>query len=890
MTTSADLAALTDQLYNRYVPLSDVTSSLKVLGIGSVNDLLARIKKETGKSFEAVSKEIRDANGTDLIDTALTLEPVYKPKLNPMNMYVMDQVMFDSLMFNENAWKNALKHMSAADADALVIFNALTRVDRPEFKSDDFSNYEPDLDDDESAEYDPIWHEVEREFLEVEKRFKEAREALPDAEIVYVWSMDDGFTANRFHHYFSVKYRNELKENIKGLKDTVKILERERTDLEKNRESKKRKRESLRERATELKQHSSSLTGDELEEYTRLMVEVKDSSKLIIKYTHDIECIDRKLEGREKSEKYRGTHGLKRKLEDALEDDKTYMVRKENPVHQHLQVKAFRLIADKYSEICRKYKIRFIGAGLNQPDSTLEDSVDSNVVKINGNKIKLVHNARAKDMPVRNRHKELEHALQAKVDRYVEEGIYLIVEGNHGLGSFEKYRTAITQEEITNVNDGKFFPAEGTYGNNVYVAVAPQFMNQEVLKAIIDGRYGDRFTGRKTTGNRSHYVVEQYNNGAVSGLQRIVVDREGKAGHSIISFDRLKESSDIVKDTIPNRFYVISIQGDIHIGLFQAIELIYGAQARRHRKLDNAGEFNGIPLQFAGLIEVGDTIEGGTAGWNGAGAEHRRNSVFEEIDSSIQWAMYNPESIDEYIELFAEQMRPRLQGPDENIEDLMRMASDHYKIDVARYAEKSPLNTVFVAVKSNHFFSGIRSQGFTPFGTLEAVLDALGLHNRINVDRRAARSNAFGQSDYGLTTEGNALFGPFGLYVVHDPQYRNNIVSTAIKAGLPVNARLAAIGHYHKFAVGSTRYMDRPNELTLGIAGSSLQRVTSTELYKGGTNRNHGTQELYIGQGDTDLSTAIVFDVNTDLLTHEAKRSLRLELKEGLFRRGYTTQ
>ena len=48
MTTSADLAALTDQLYNRYVPLSDVTSSLKVLGIGSVNDLLARIKKETG--------------------------------------------------------------------------------------------------------------------------------------------------------------------------------------------------------------------------------------------------------------------------------------------------------------------------------------------------------------------------------------------------------------------------------------------------------------------------------------------------------------------------------------------------------------------------------------------------------------------------------------------------------------------------------------------------------------------------------------------------------------------------------------------------------------------------------------------------------------------------
>jgi hypothetical protein len=90
-------------------------------------------------------------------------------------------------------------------------------------------------------------------------------------------------------------------------------------------------------------------------------------------------------------------------------------------------------------------------------------------------------------------------------------------------------------------------------------------------------------------------------------------------------------------------------------------------------------------------------------------------------------------------------------------------------------------------------------------------------------------SNAriFQIEDYGLDTEGGALFGPVNLVVQHDP--KGSGMTGVVGAGKNAGADLAIAGHTHDNKL--KLYNNGPNSFGVAYKLATLQGVAPTEKY-----------------------------------------------------------
>ncbi len=894
-------------LFEEFVPAEDLDSKV----------LIALANKEKG-SFTGIERVIVDDQPYEIVKSEfpkpgkvakkfITLEPAYIPQHNPMSVYTLFNIYFDSIMFNEKAWKNVLKFLSAAKPDALVFSGALMRLDRPEYKIDDlvyFNQEYSELEETyrqarnnggEESPYDPLagppsqW--MSREFDILNKRMEELRKALPDTSIDYTLGSDDGFTINRVIHKIALERtarlitaasnaKKEKKEKSKELEEGEteykKILEK-LTNYDKQSEELKKELEGAERRINYLAQ--SKKPSRELKtlrtKKTAINRQLKEMKKEMEEYGG---------KSKEKNTALADLYTSHQRIVDdleALQDLRRWnRPRKENPGHQTSVHEGTELVLGKYASVFNKYKIHM--------------HFGKDDIKINGNLTSFGANGRLFETPIKFRGRELFEEVQKAADKLAGQGYVLIAEGG---GTYWVHRidTTATIDAINQLDEGEWF--QGAFPKTFHAAVLPVFHDQDVVKEIMDGKYPDRLSAKKAVGNRSHDSVTIYNNGGVSGLAGFFIDEEGMPGRMIIPYFVFKHG----KRQMPKEWWQVSTQGDTHLCYaYSAMDLISGAQVRRRLDYENNGQraLFDSPIHIGALIGIGDETEANSAGWRGAGAEFRRYMPNELVDFVANLIANPPPTIDEKIWHWSRYMALSIMGARENIGDVLRVIADYFMPDIKTLAKISPLKTVFSDVGTNHTFLTLRGSGINPFEILIDRIDDAGLAERVKIDQRDARSNAKGILLGPKINDKPSSLGPIRILNIHDPPKIIDAPYAALMAGSNMNFPLTTSGHFHMVGEAGGRYMGIPNTIAIGSTSGHLQRtVTSTGLFYAGAPHHQGTKVLYLParqfhnysflginpsleqEGKIPLEMIVITEQLPEMLSQQSRKYVSLSIK-----------
>ncbi len=774
----------------------------------------------------------------DVIDgeEVITVEPSYQPKNNPCSVYFMDQVLFDSKLFNQGNWINTIHYLSQVQPDAVWLSAAITRIDRPEYKLPELVSFwmtkekvrdqlktGPSLND-------PLQNLMGREFEIAEKRFSELRQALPNAKLYYHWSTDDGFSTNRIIHYLALKHRRELKGRLKHIEARADFFQ---SRIRKKYREKRDFREEMRDLAEET----------EYEKINSLKQEIRDCES-------ELDNLNRSF------------RELRKEINVSEEELEYFRPRKESPVHQMIVSEGFRFMKEKYAEILQKHDIEFL--------------IGEAEIEVNGNNIIVNENARMYDSPIVNRAKRLSEDIHTKTKELHEKDILLIVEGHQGRYDFMRIDTSPSNAELNGEYEGLWFQPLDSYPESIYVCVLPVYHDLDKAARFVRGKEPERLSGRKPVGSRSHYAIKRLGKGAISALFGFHIDEEGRVGRELTAYDAATKGI-----TIPERWYEEEGHSDMHLFCPSTdIALVDGAKERRLRKWKENRTFLDRPIVPAMLKTVGDDIESNSAGWTGAGAEYRRESALD-YSQEIGELSKPIETIEDRVEFVSRILARKLRGAWENIGNFQQMDADYYIEQLVELEKKSQLEIISTFIGSNHAFLSLRGSGINPHEILMYVVQkglvGENLADRVVFDERDARSNAV---TFYLRAED---LGPLRNTIVHDPKWQKTPGRTALAYG-PMDSALVDCGHYHLSGEAAEPWQGNGNRFRFGSMHPCFTRVSSTDVKKSGRIRNRGTKTtLFPALNKDSFDQIIVFENEPRLLWYESRRAMRLKVKRELY-------
>ena len=789
----------------------------------------------------------------------------------------MDQVLFDSLAYNGDAWANTLDYLNGVKPDAVVLSGALTRTDRPEIKMGDLTHWDSEKDllslvakfstkkdsggnevqrenrhdftqkemnqimrsssgerflelfdlrdkykEPSSAPllYDSVESDMSREFKIAKSRFRELRGALgDDTDIYYAFSQDDGFSANRLSHYYATSHGLGLKTDVGAIESEISELKREEKKWKKAKDK------------------------------------VKRGSKR--SFQAEIDKIRSKIRIREA-----------RLAESESERSEFDRPRKESAPHQIFASAGYHTVADQYKKILDRYGMKYLHR------QSILDLGDS----------RLLFKAKdgSTDAPKKSSPKELNDSLNKKVRELLANDIRFFVQGGEGKFWHGRFDEPATAEEINNSMRKTWQPGLSTYGDSVYALMLPVCHDQRVIADIFrqdSELMQNRFGGRAPNGNRKHYAVNMFEQGGASGLIGFVTDGK-RPGIECISYDKLLKGIPRIK-----YWSAVEVQADRHSGSpNSAYELDHGDTIRREKALEESRDFRGKNVNYVSLLDAGDDGEGNTSGWRGSGAEHPRRTP-DEIMRELQILVGEGglSNVDEFS-LMNYLMGIAREGSYENLSDIQRWTDKHYSPEVTELAERSDMKTVFSAVKGNHFYLSSRPTGISALDHFLVRMDERGLLDRIQIDERPSRSLMRFVKDFGKTVSGDdSEFDAFNLYLHHDPPVKGgDLVYDAAAKAQENGGDMSMIGHYHLSAVGAVRRRDKPNVWLPSVAAPSQTRVSSTDSVKMGRKRNAGSISLYFPKYEDgsrriesgEVGHFVVFDNHPRYLAEFAAKDL----------------
>ncbi len=757
-------------------------------------------------------------------------------------VYVLSEVGYDTNYFNSSAYESLLGMMGEdKELSGILVDGAITRLDRPEYLNDLLTYWDRSEEECKQASEDIPNKEQYKTMMGIQlgivgDRLRELQERVPQAKkIVFSLHSDDiQYTVSAMLNEMLVRRQAAIGESITRLKSKKKKKQQERKELQREYETVKGVRGEGRKR----------------------------------------DSLNRKIDVRT-----RKIDGIEDTLQDLYQEQKLYREKRVRPAHQFFTKRFMTDLYSRYQELCDSLGIELVR--------------DQTVLDFDGMKIDYSHSRHSTWNPIKSRDKGLVKSLHGKLDRL--EGIDVVLESGHfGIGYKQLQKLKDSPAE-TNFKNQSSYDAD-TCDDHVTIVMALPFEDQKAIGEYVKGRKAVRMSGGKPMNTRKIAATDRYNNDGVSGITILTKDGRGIVGTEWIQYDSFVDGSAIVK---PDSYSIICASSDEHMRSPESNPIVTdGWQLWYLRLLFEGGMFRGSPAFATGYINGGDVAEANSRRWQHR--YHHKRRPEEVMRENLELlAKYRPGSVDDVVEMAMKMTNDAMGGSVESMQDVLESVAEYFEGFALSTVARSGLKWAHVCVTGNHADHVLRDLGLRETDFFKQRMKARGIgvyeagmpdyHMRDpKGDKRifiGGYSNArmANIEDYGLDTEGNALFGPVNLVVQHDPK-GSNMVGT-IGEGKNAGADLALSAHTHD----NRMKLYRKDDNTFGVAYklATLQGVSPTEKYYSYSHpRTQAAHEIVMPRqgdfGEKAIPVSHLAGLGRDALRERAEAGMeRLESEDG---------
>jgi hypothetical protein len=688
--------------------------------------------------------------------------------------YFLSEVAYDAYFFNEFAYENLLKFIEKdPDEKMLVIDGALTRLDRPEILNHLLTFWHKTESECRKASEDVHNYEQSQKMLDIQidqildKRLAELRKRFPDKNntklVLCIDNDDTQYTVSQMLKELLINRRAQIGTALK-----------------------------------ELAGEKKKLTAD----HKRLQQEFqKDQPTLKLCKT--------------KREKINGQIKALKKIEADIvaseQELNLFREQKVRPTHQFVTKTFVERLGQRYKEICKKYKVKFIDHpmvlkfGESADDFTIKytHSGHKTWVPVLKRDESITRSVLANQTQYNNLIKKIAGAAEAeRVDAHVESG-------HHGIGYATTQKLKDDPAETNFQGNADYDPMIAPQKDYVKICLAIPFEDQERIARFMENQEQVRMSIGKPIGSRSHEVFRRFSNESVSGMFMLTRSEDGLIWTRYIQYQNFKDGS-VLKQ--PERYWATWATSDEHLGDPAENPMVRdGFQALFEEHAKKPFNFYGKPVHLGGYMSGGDTGEPPLVAWNRR-YDHRRSPtklLKENIEKLARLDPTNPEAV---LDLALQMTSDTMDGQSHSAAVMMERVAEWYTyfLDIL-LSVNSPLQFAVVVTKGNHGDGPLRSVGIGEDNNFKVRLEErkigvleVGLSAHYKKSPYQVRVGLGGYSDariihipdYGLDVNGKPLFGPISLLVHHDPQGPGT--SGLVGAARKVGADNACAGHTHE--------------------------------------------------------------------------------------------
>ncbi len=707
---------------------------------------------------------------TTTLETLLT--GVEQPK---DRVYIISEVGYDTHYFDEDSYNNLIAFMKQDPAlGGIIVDGALTRLDRPEYFNDALSYWERDAvscqHEARSIPNNLQYHTLlERQLNILKSKLVELRASFPEATIVFNCDTDDfQFTLSALINEAMLRKVQEIDNQINHLKEKRNQYRQEMSDIRK--ENKKDTLTSdMKDRQVQNLEQRLSNIGEEISE-----------------------CYTQKNLWREK---------------------------KVRPAHQLYTRELLAEVYNQFELICSPLRVDLI---------TKPTTLKFGDLSLNFN-----HSSErswaVKQAPdegyVGSSLETLRRAKQEVVD--------VIVESGHHGRVYKQLQKLYDHERETNFqNQSSSLPHIGQ--DTITIVFALPFENQLGIARYGNGYEQVRLSGGKPMGTRKYAAIDRLVSGGVSGITVIDKDKAGLVGTEWISYSHFVQG---VPSSCSSSSLVVATS-DEHIGSPEENIMVRHAMTVLFNHLvENPLVLRSTMHYACGFISGGDTAEANSKKWNHR-YHYRPDPLLVLSRNLVDLTSFDSSSKENIFQLLHQFTSDARSGSVEDMSVILGRVADYYETYLNISLTKSSLQLVHLSVPGNHADGVLVDCGFRESDFFVQRLQARGVP-LFQVGRLSsleeARVAVGGYSsarilqipEYGLSTTGEALFGPINLLIQHDPKGSRS--SGLVGAARAAKADLALAGHTHETYVKT--FNVGLNNFGIAYRLATLQGTTPTEKY-----------------------------------------------------------
>lgn len=748
----------------------------------------------------------------------------------------LDEVGFDSEFCTAIAWENLIKLVRQnLDINAVLIDGALSRLDRPEFLTDEelFTYWYKTIEEAEEISnqipnYEQFTTMAKIQLKILERHLAALKTARPDLQILLSTDSDG------MQHSFTYRLNEILVSKQKDLSDAIeaankKIKKQKRVCKASNKtlsDLNKKEKKADKENAKAM----SSIANAMSKEFEKL----KSADEVIKEQRTLIEVKSAKLQ--------------------------LFRDKKIRPMHQALTRKVTKKIYENLERVCRRVKVKLI------PGPT--------IIMVNDMVIDYSHSRHFTWGIIKGNDKNLLNGLVGAIPEYQEKvkkitggrKADIVLQGHHGTGWTHVQRSHY-QTDSLNFNDISRFDST-VVEEYLHFIVAPTFEDQTKVAEFLNTKRPDRMgPSGKPISTRNNPAIDRYRNGGVSGIV-IMSKNELGIGKQSIAYQKFLDGSVL---TQPDKYHAIIASSDEHkfhpaedplaqLGLLSLFENL----------LKSPFTFRGKPALASGYLNVGDIGEANTESWRHR-PDHKLspNKILERIIKLTGQATNDEDRLKQVLEL----AMLGISGGAENMDDVLGAIAD-YLMDFLKLAlQYSELKYGAAAVPGNHLGNILDRHGIKELAYFKQILKAKGIGyfevgvsgdsvNNTDPNVRVAiggyeTANCLSIERYGLNKNNEPLFGPINLFMIHDPKGSGK--TGVVGAGKNANADLALAGHTHDSYSQASRTSD--NSWRMALRVPTMQKVTATEIVYASSEPRTTGAVLFIMPSPGDFSE-IFLDIN----------------------------
>ncbi len=723
-----------------------------------------------------------------------TLEAVVDER-SPRVAY-LSEVGYDTDYFNTQAYDNLVTFLSRdTSLTHILIDGAVTRLDRPEYLNEQLTFWNKSAEECRDYSESTPNREQYKTMMDTQLeiitgRLTELRKKVPHAELVLSIHGED------------LQYTASAMLNEKLIRGQMAI-----TDRINKKKSQKKKWQ------TDIKKKQQTYDGLE---------GVKGSGNQRGGLKRGIDSLIKKV------------GSIDGELTDLYEERKIYREKKVRPSHQFHTRELIEEITVRYQELCDSLDIALV--------------TGQTVLDLGGMKVDYSHSRHTTWNVIKSRYKHLMKQVHGNPDTFEKIDVFL-ESGHFGMG-YKQLQKLKDHPDETNFKNQSAYDSI-TSDSHVTVVMALPFEDQQFIGEYVKGRQPARLSGGKPIGTRKIAAIDRYDKGGVSGLT--IISKEGFSTPRTewIQYLSFKDGSILEQ---PGTNIAVMATSDEHKSAPESNPVVLDGAVALYNQLMSGFCFRGSDAFVRGYINGGDVAEANSKKWDHRYFRKRDPNVLMRENLELLVSL-NPKDPEQVMSLARKMTDDSMGGSVENMRVVLRWVADYLEQYLNPTLQTSDLKAALVATTGNHADAILRDVGFKEYDIFAERCDARGIgvfesgepaYHVINrPDPRVylggySNARVINIPDYGISTDGTAMFGPVNLVVQHDP--KGSWMAGPIGAGKSADADVVLAGHTHDNKMMLYRRED--NTFSVAYRLATLQGVTPTEKYYSGLPRTQAAHIL----------------------------------------------